>query len=63
MERLYKISEVSRMLGFSKASLKRWIKEGSGPDVTFSPGGHYLFKESDIDAWQEKMKREHISLN
>ena len=56
MEKLLKISDVSRKLGLHRETLKRWIKEGRGPKVSLSPGGHYLFKETDITAWQEELK-------
>lgn len=55
MEKLIKITELSRKLGLHRATLKRWIHEGRGPEVTLTPGGHYLFKESDIIEWQKKL--------
>lgn len=56
MEKLLKISEVARKLGLHKATLKRWVQSGLGPVVSLTPGGHYLFKESDILIWQESLK-------
>lgn len=56
MEKLLKISAVARKLGLHTATLKRWIQSGCGPVVSLTPGGHYLFKESDILIWQESLK-------
>jgi excisionase family DNA binding protein len=56
MEKLLKIRQAAKLTGFHRETLKRWIKEGRGPNVCLSPGGHYLFKESDIIAWQEELQ-------
>lgn len=56
MERLLKISEVSRILGCHRVTLKRWIRGGKGPNATMSPGGRYMFREADIIDWQGSLR-------
>jgi excisionase family DNA binding protein len=56
MDKLLKISEASRILGVHRVTLKRWVQEGRGPKAIISPGGHYLFKESDFIDWQNSLQ-------
>jgi excisionase family DNA binding protein len=56
VQRLLNISEVSRILGCHRVTLKRWIRGGKGPRATISPGGRYMFREADIADWQESLR-------
>lgn len=56
MDNFYKISDVAQKLGVHRATLKRWIKTGKGPVFSLTPGGHYLFRESDVLEWQEQLR-------
>jgi DNA-binding transcriptional MerR regulator len=56
LQRLMKISEVSRIIGCHNVTLKRWVREGRGPKATMSPGGRYMFKEADFINWQNSLQ-------
>lgn len=51
--KLLKTNEAAKYLGVSRSSLTNWIKQGLiGGGAT--PGGHYRFTVSDLDAFAEK---------
>lgn len=56
MEKLLKLRQAASLTGFHRETLKRWIKEGRGPRVSITPGGRYLFTESDIADWKNGLK-------
>jgi len=56
MEQLMRAHEVAKMLGISKTSLLRWIRQGEGPEHLSTPGRLFLFDKNDVLAWIKNMK-------
>ena len=55
MEKLLKLRQAANLIGFHRETLKRWIKSGDGPKVSRTPGGQYLFTESDLIDWKNSL--------
>lgn len=51
MTKLYTLTQICEMTGFSRWTLGRWIRQGKGPKFKLSPGGTYLFLVSDVREW------------
>ena len=43
--------QVAAFLGVSMQTLHRWLKKGEGPPCKRGPGGRYIFKREDMEAW------------
>jgi excisionase family DNA binding protein len=53
---LLRTSDVARRLGVRAATVRCWCETGIGPDFVRTPGGHYLFKPSDVDRWEKSLR-------
>jgi len=56
MEPFIKLTDVSRMTGIPKITLRRWLREGKGPFFRRSPAGTLLFRKSDVEAWVDALE-------
>jgi excisionase family DNA binding protein len=57
MSRLLRVSDVAALCGVSPWTVRRWMREGRGPEFLRSPGGRdYLFREEDIGRWLDDLK-------
>jgi DNA-binding transcriptional MerR regulator len=51
MEKFLSIGTAAKMIGICRWTLRWWAKNGQAPDFKISPGGHYMFRKSDIVRW------------
>lgn len=52
MSRFMKLSDVAKLLGVSRWTLREWIRDGRGPAFKRTPSGRgYLFREEDVLRW------------
>ncbi len=56
MEKLIRLNVVAKNIGIDRQTLKRWMDAGKGPRATRTPGGLYMFKESDIKTWAKGLE-------
>ncbi|MGB6068320.1 MAG: helix-turn-helix domain-containing protein [Desulfomonilaceae bacterium] len=55
MERLLRLTEISKLTGISRWTIRYWLRQGKGPAYGRSPGGHFRFRENDVLAWYMKL--------
>jgi len=55
IEQFIKLTELSRLIGIPRITLRRWILQGIGPTYRRSPTGTFLFRESDVEKWIENL--------
>lgn len=55
MTKLYTLTQICKLTGFSRWTFGRWLRQGKGPKFKLSPGGSYLFMESDVREWIAKL--------
>ena len=51
MPEFIRLKDVSRITGFSKHSILRWIRQGNGTRHFRAPSGVFMFKREDVDSW------------
>jgi len=55
--KLLQIKDLAKMTGFHESTLRRWCEAGAGPRyMKIGPGGHYRFREEDVDRWLKRVQ-------
>lgn len=51
-QRLLNATDVERMTGYSRITIKRWMNDGKFPrSVQAHPNGHHRWREQDVQDW------------
>ena len=58
MEKLLTFGDLCRVTGIKPGSMHKWLREGVGPVIRWSPGGKRRFLESDIREWIKSLSTE-----
>jgi|GEM_PF-724141 len=56
MKKTLRANEIAEMLGVTKASVLRWLRNGHGPTPISTPGRLYLFDPDEVEDWITEMK-------
>jgi excisionase family DNA binding protein len=56
MVKFLNAAQVAERTGISKWTLRYWTRNGQGPAHKRTPGGHYLFRESDVRRWLSELE-------
>ncbi len=54
MENLLRLEDLAEITGYSVVTLRRWLKQGSGPKYR-KAGRFYLFLPSDVSEWIQSL--------
>jgi excisionase family DNA binding protein len=49
-------SDVARMVGVTRQTIRRWCLEGVGPLHHITPGGRRIFREEHVREFMESLK-------
>jgi len=55
MEPFVKLSDVAKMTGLSRVTIRRWALAGEGPTVFRGPSGLILFRRTDVERWARSL--------
>jgi excisionase family DNA binding protein len=56
MNKRLRLPEVAARLGVHPSSLQRWCIQGKGPEHLKTPGGTYIFRAEDVEAWLASLR-------
>ena len=56
MERLLSLTGAAKRIGVSRWTFRWWVRKGQGPPYKRSPGGRFLFRESDVLLWFSELR-------
>ena len=51
MSEIIRLADVAEELGLHHTTLRRWVEQGKGPRYLKTPGGVFLFRRQEVDAW------------
>jgi predicted site-specific integrase-resolvase len=64
MDKMMTFIEVCKVTGINRHTMQKWLSEGQGPKILWTPQGRRRFRESDVITWianffsEEKPKRQ-----
>lgn len=53
--------EAASILGISKPTLVRWVRQGSGPRAFRMPSGYNRFRRDDFEEWMKSLETRPVS--